>query len=164
MKKFIGRQRLILTTGKQNSSRSHKSFVWAKQKTFFIKGKVRNLKLKLKKLILQRIADSYRISFWFSISKCQSLQKSIYYDGGSGHLCAMAVAMLCGSEVTAPTFQHLSVYSCPETIEEELGSFAPTLFNLILNTKDHFPIFRIIFFPFPFVSIKLNISIKLNKN
>lgn len=45
----------------------------------------------------------------------------------------MALAMLGGSEVTASTLQHLPVFSCPETIEGKLGSFAPTLFNLIVK-------------------------------
>lgn len=50
----------------------------------------------------------------------------------------MAAAMLCGAEVTASTFRHLSVFSCPETIEGELGLFAPTLFNLIVKHKGLF--------------------------
>lgn len=71
-----------------------------------------------------------------SIPKCHSLQ---CYDGGSGHLCARAVTMLCESEVTASTFRHLSAFSCSETIEGGLGSFAPTLFNLIVKYKRQFP-------------------------
>lgn len=71
-----------------------------------------------------------------SIPKCHSLQ---CYDGGSGHLCARAVTMLCESEVTASTFRHLSAFSCSETKEGGLGSFAPTLFNLIVKYKRQFP-------------------------
>lgn len=72
-------------------------------------------------------------------SPSQSVTLFKCYDGGSGHLCARAVAMLCESEVTASTFRHLSAFSCSETIEGGLGSFAPTLFNLIVKYKRQFP-------------------------
>lgn len=65
--------------------------------------------------------------------------------------CVKAMAMLCGSEVTASTFQHLSVFSYPETIEKELGSFAPTLFNLIVKQKGQFP--HIYILPLPLISV-----------
>lgn len=57
--KFIGRQRLTVTTEIQKSQKLSET----NKETFFMEGKVRNLKLKLKKLILWRTANSYRISF-----------------------------------------------------------------------------------------------------
>lgn len=137
MNKFIGRQRLIVTTGIPNPPRSYKSSGSAKQ-TFFIKGKVRNLKIEAKRLTLWRTTSHYRSSVRFS--KCQSLQKSILLPWwlrtlvcqGSGRAVWVRSH---GSHI--PT--SVCIFSCPETIEGELGSFAPTLFNLIVKHKGSSP-------------------------
>lgn len=57
--KFIGRQKLTATTEIQKSQKLSET----NKEPFFMEGKVRNLKLKLKRLTLWRTANSYRISF-----------------------------------------------------------------------------------------------------
>lgn len=145
MNKFIGRQILRVTTGIRTHPEVTKASSETKKETFFfkfffIKGKMRNLKLKLKRLPLWRTTNNYRISFRFSISKCQSLQKSILLRWwlrtlvcrGSGH-----AGRVRGHGFHIPT--SVCIFSCPETIEGELGPFAPTLFNLIVKYKESFP-------------------------
>lgn len=102
------------------------------QETFFIKGKVRNLKIEAKRVTLWRTTSNYRSSVRFS--KCPSFQKSILLRWwlrtlvcqGSGH-----AVWVRGHSFHIPT--SVCIFSCPETIEGELGSFAPTLFNLIVK-------------------------------
>lgn len=134
--KTIWKQKFIATapTGSvKNTSRSHQAL---RLRRISHRGwRVEVLKLKLGRFWKEphRVTESasgspsQRVSLFKTVLCC--------YDGGSGHLCAQAVAMLCESEVTASTFRHLSAFSCPETIEGGPGSFAPTLFNLIVKYK-----------------------------
>lgn len=137
MNKFIGRQRLIVTTGIPHPPRSHEGAGSATQ-TVFIKGKVRNLNTEAKRLTLWRTTSHDRSSGRFS--KCQSLQKSILLPWwlrtlvcqGSGR-----AVWVRGHSFHIPT--SVCIFSCPETIEGELGSFAPTLCNLIVKHKGSSP-------------------------
>lgn len=137
MSKIIWKQRFIATAPTENTSRRQQSS--EPERPFSYRVGVRLLR-------------SWEA--WWSPAKLQTATASAAgspsqsvshfkpvpcYDGGSGHLCARAVAMLCESEVTASTFPHLSESSCTETIEGGRGPFAHTLFNLIVKYKRQSP-------------------------